>query len=318
MECILLGSGGMMPLPHRFLTALMVRLGGVSYLFDAGEGAQINLKRAGLGIKSLSVIAVSHLHADHCLGIPGLLMLRSQVPDPGPLVILGPAGIKEFISQVQRTLDFFINYSIRFVEWDERAPETAYEDEQIQIKWAPLKHATTCVGYRLEEHPRPGRFSVKAARTLGVPEGLLWGKLQRGESVALENGIVIQPRQVLGPGRPGRCICYAVDTTVTKSLYGLCRDVDMAFLDGMFHPLEQEEADRKAHMTVDNAARVAKRAGAKRAVLVHTSPRYREEDVNGLDEAAKGMFERAEIGRDLNRYTLSPSSDSPSISARTL
>ena len=308
MECILLGAGGMMPLPHRFLTALMVRLGGVSYLFDAGEGVQINLKRAGLGIKSLSVIAVSHLHADHCLGIPGLLMLRSQVPDPEPLVILGPAGIKEFISQVHRTLGFFINYSVRFVEWDEYAPETAYSDDRIQIKWSPLKHTTTCVGYRLEEHPRPGRFSVKTAKALGVPEGMLWGKLQRGESVTLKNGTVIQPGQVLGPGRPGRSICYAVDTTLTKSLYGLCRDVDMAFLEGMFHPLEQEEADHKAHMTVDNAARIAKRAGAQRAVLVHTSPRYREEDMNRLEKAAKGRFESAEIGRDLNRYVISPAS----------
>ena len=234
-------------------------------------------------------------------------MLRSQVPDPGPLVILGPAGIKEFISQVQRTLDFFINYSIRFVEWDERAPETAYEDEQVRIRWAPLKHTTTCVGYRLEEHPRPGRFDVKAARTLGVPEGRLWGKLQRGESVALDHGGVIHPRQVLGPGRPGRSICYAVDTAVTKALYSLCRDVDMAFLDGMFHPLEQEEAVRKAHMTVDDAARVANRAGAKRVVLVHTSPRYREEDIPGLEEAAKRRFEGAEIGRDLDSYVLGPS-----------
>jgi len=306
MECILLGSGGMMPLPHRFLTGLMVRLNGVSYLFDAGEGAQIHLKRAGLGIKSLGVIAVSHLHADHCLGIPGLLMLRAQVPDPGPLTILGPAGIKEFIVQVQRTLDFFINYPVRFVEWEEGSPETAYDDDQIRITWAPLKHTATCVGYRMEEHPRPGKFNAKAARGLGVPEGPLWGKLQKDESVTLEDGMVIQPAQVLGPARPGRAICYAVDTAVIKSLYGLCQDVDMAFLDGMFHPGDQQEADRKAHMTVDDAARIAKRAGAKRAVLVHISPRYREADLQELDEAAKRRFDQAEIGRDLNRYVISP------------
>jgi len=301
-----LGSGGMMPLPYRFLTGLMVRLGRVSYLFDAGEGAQIQLKRAGLGIKALSVIAVSHLHADHCLGIPGLLMLRAQVPDPGPLTILGPIGIKEFVDQVRRTLDFFINYPIRFVEWEEGSPENAYEDNQVRIKWAPLRHTTACVGYRMEEHPRPGKFNAKAARGLDVPEGPLWGKLQKGQSVTLENGVAIQPAQVLGPARPGRSICYAVDTAVTRSLYGLCQDVDMAFLDGMFHPRDQEEADRKAHMTVDDAARIAKRAGARRAVLVHLSPRYREEDLPGLEEAAKQRFDGAEIGRDLNRYTLSP------------
>jgi ribonuclease Z len=307
MECILLGSGGMMPLPHRFLAGLMVRLGGVSYLFDAGEGAQIQLRRAGLGIKALSVIAVSHLHGDHCLGIPGLLMLRAQVPDPGSLTILGPKGIKAFIDQVQGTLGFFVNYPVRFVEWEEGSPtDTAYEDHQIRITWAPLKHTVTCVGYRMEEHPRPGKFKAKTARGLGVPEGPLWGKLQKGESVTLENGEVVRPDQVLGPMRPGRAICYAVDTAVTKSLYGLCRNVDMAFLDGMFHPRDQEEADRKLHMTVDEAARIAKRAGAEQAVLVHLSPRYREGDLPGLEEAAKTRFDNAEIGRDLNRYTISP------------
>jgi ribonuclease Z len=296
----------MMPLPHRFLTGLMVRLGGVSYLFDAGEGAQIQLKRAGLGIKALSVIAVSHLHADHCLGIPGLLMLRAQVPDPGPLTILGPRGIKEFVDQVRRTLDFFINYPIRFVEWEEGSPENAYEDSQVRITWAPLRHTTACVGYRMEEHPRPGKFNAKAARGLEVPEGPLWGKLQKGQSVTLENGVAIQPAQVLGPARPGRAICYAVDTAVTKSLYGLCRDVDMAFLDGMFHPRDQEEAGRKLHMTVDDAARIAQRAGAERAVLVHISPRYREEDLLGLEESAKQRFDGAKIGRDLDRYRIRP------------
>lgn len=306
MECILLGSGGMMPLPYRFLSALLVRLGGVSYLFDAGEGAQIQLKRGGLGIKALSVIAVSHLHADHCLGIPGLLMLRAQVPDVGPLTILGPKGIKEFVHQAERTLGFFINYPVRFVEWEEGSQDTAHEDHMVRITWAPLKHTVACVGYRMEEHPRPGKFNAKAARELGVPEGPFWERLQKGESVTLEEGRVVQPAQVLGSARPGRAICYAVDTAVTKSLYGLCRDVDMSFLDGMFHPRDQEEADRKAHMSVDDAARIAKRAGVRRAVLVHLSPRYRDEDLPGLEAAAKQRFDGAEIGRDLNRYTISP------------
>ncbi len=124
--------------------------------------------------------------------------------------------------------------------------------------------------------------------------------------MTLQNGVTIQPAQVLGPERPVRSICYGVDTAVTKSLYRLCQDVDMAFLDGMFHPRDQEEADRKYHMTVDDAAHIAKRAGAKRAVLVHLSPRYREEDLPGLEEAAKSRFDGAEIGRDLNRYAISP------------
>src|SRR5512139_3944331 len=100
MECVLLGSGGMMPMPYRFLTSLAVRHQGQLYLFDAGEGCQINMKKAKVGIKSLRLLALSHLHADHCLGLPGLLMLRAQVTDPGPLTILGPPGIERFVSQL--------------------------------------------------------------------------------------------------------------------------------------------------------------------------------------------------------------------------
>src|SRR4030043_744065 len=112
MECVLLGSGGMMPMPGRFLTSVVVRLQGQLYIFDAGEGCQINLKKAKLGIKSLRLIAVSHLHGDHCLGLPGLLMMRAQVVNPGPLTIVGPPGIERFVSDLRELLGFYINYSI--------------------------------------------------------------------------------------------------------------------------------------------------------------------------------------------------------------
>ena len=169
MDCVLLGSGGMMPMHYRSLTSLVVRHQGQLYLFDAGEGCQINLKKAKLGIKPLRVLAVSHLHGDHCLGLPGLLMLRAQVPDPDALTILGPPGVERFVSLLQELLNFYINYPIRFVEWHETSPELAYEDELVRILWGPLKHTTRCLGYRLEEHPRPGKFRPEAAQALGVP-----------------------------------------------------------------------------------------------------------------------------------------------------
>ena len=304
MECVLLGSGGMMPMPYRFLTSLMTRLRGQLYVFDAGEGSQINLKKAGLGIKSLRAIAISHLHGDHCLGLPGLLMLRPQVTDPAPITIVGPPGIERFVSQLHELLGFFINYPLHFVEWHETSPEVAYEDELVRITWAPLTHTTLCLGYRLEEHRRPGRFRPEEAEALGVPRGLFWRRLQHGETIILDNGMTISPQQVVGPPRSGRLICYAVDTRPTQTLYRLCQDVDIAFLDGMFLPEHLVEAEEKGHMTVGEAARVASQAGARRAVLVHISPRYKEEDVEKLAGAAAQEFERAEIGRDLGRYTI--------------
>ena len=179
-----------------------------------------------------------------------------------------------------------------------------YEDELVRILWGPLKHTTLCLGYRLEEHPRPGKFKPEAAKALGIPYGPLWGKLQRGEAVTLDRGDTISPNQVLGPPRPGRKICYAVDTQPNKVLYRLCQDVDLAFLDSMFLPEHHEEAEAQAHMTADDAARVAARAGARRAVLVHISPRYTEEDREKFVEAAKKRFENTEIGSDLQQFTI--------------
>ena len=293
-----------MPMPGRFLTSVAVRLQGQIYLFDAGEGCQINLKKTKLGIKPLRVMAVSHLHGDHCLGVPGLLMMRAQVPDAGSLTILGPPGIERFIRQLHESLDFYLDYPLNFLEWNEGRPEVAYEDEWVRILWGPLSHTTRCLGYRLEEHPRPGKFKTETAKALGVPYGPLWGKLQRGESITLDEGSTISPNQVLGPPRPGRKICYAVDTRPNKFLYRLCQDVDLAFLDGMFLPEHQEQAEARGHMTADDAARVAGRAGVRRAVLVHISPRYTEEDMGKFLDAAKGRFENAEMGADLQEFSI--------------
>jgi ribonuclease Z len=192
---------------------------------------------------------------------------------------------------------------LEFVEWEETSAEVAYQDDLVRILWAPLKHTTLCLGYRLEEHPRPGKFRPDAARALGVPPGPLFGKLQGGETVTLPDGRTIAPEQVLGTPRPGRHISYAVDTRPTKSLYRLCKDADIAFLDGMFLPEHEEDAGAKGHMTVDNAARVALRAGVRRAILVHISPRYQgEEDEAQLSKAATERFDRDEMGRDFGVY----------------
>ncbi len=314
MECVLLGSGGMMPMPSRYLTSVVVRHEGGLYMFDAGEGAQIVLKRSKLGIKGLRVIAISHLHGDHCLGVPGLLMMRAQVPEPGPLTILGPPGIERFLTHTREALGYFINFPISFVEWGESRGEVAYEDEVVRIIWAPLAHTVLCLGYRLEEHPRPGKFRPGAALALGIPKGPLWGRLQAGQDVTMEDGTIISPTQVLGPSRPGRSICYAVDTRPTKSLYRICKGADLGFLDGMFLPEHDEEAVAKGHMTVDDAARVASRAGLCRAILVHISPRYDNEgDMKLLAEAASRRFHRAEMGIDLGVYPVPyPDQDSSS------
>jgi len=305
MECVLLGTGGMMPMPDRLLTSLAVRLGGSCYLFDAGEGVQLGLKRTHLGVAGLKVVAISHLHADHCLGLPGLLMLRAQIAHPGPLTILGPPGLCDFVRQNHAILQFHINYPIHCVEWQSQEAAVAYQDHQVRILWQPLEHTRFCLGFRLEEPPRPGKFHPERARAMGIPEGPHWGRLQRGEAVSSPSGMCVTPDQVLGPPRRGRHLCYAVDTRPCAGLEMLCREVDLAFVEGMFLPEDGRHADAKGHLTVVEAADVVHRSGARRAVLVHISPRYTAEDLPTLEKAARERFGAAHIGRDFERYPVS-------------
>jgi len=291
-------------MPYRMLTSMAVRLNGQIYLFDAGEGTQLNWKKLRLGVRGLSLIAVTHLHADHCLGVPGLMMMRAQMEEAGPLTILGPPGIEEFIRQNQRILEYYLNYPLSFIEWSEESSELAYENDQVRIFWHPLRHTRFCLGYRLEERERPGRFNPGKAMALGVPAGPLWGKLQRGESVVGEEGKVVTPERVLGPPRPGRCVAFVVDTRPTKGIYRLCDKADMAFMEGMFLPEHAAHADEKGHMTVEEGARIAARAGVGRAVLVHISPRYEEDELEKLEAAARGQFPNAGMGRDMDIYTI--------------
>lgn len=298
LDCFLLGTGGMAPMPDRLLVSLAVRLKGAVYLFDAGEGTQLGWKKLRIGIRGARLIAVSHLHADHCLGIPGIMMLRAQLEQPGPLTILGPPGIERFILEIRAVLDFYINYPVRFVEWKEGAGELAFEDEHARIFWEPMRHTRFCLGYRFEERERPGSFNPEKASRLKVPKGPLWGKLQRGESVALPGGGIVAPAQVMGPARRGRHIAYVVDTRPNKGIYRLCNRVDLAFIEGMFLPEHAKEAGEKGHMTVLEASAIAARAGAAQAVLVHVSPRYKDEDLESLETEAHKRFDRACVGRD--------------------
>jgi ribonuclease Z len=304
VDCILLGTGGMMPLPDRLLSSLAVRLSGRIYLFDAGEGTQLGWKRAQLAFRGFKLLAVTHLHADHCLGVPGLLMLRAQMDDPEPFTILGPPGIRSFLEEAQKALGFYLNYPIHFIEWSDSSESLAYQDDLVRILWQPLKHTRFCLGYRLEEHERPGRFNPGRAVQLGIPKGPLWGKLQMGQEIILENGRAIKPCQVLGPARSGRHLAYVVDTRPTKALYTLCSDVDIAFVEGMFLPEHAEHADIKGHMTVIEASRLARRAGVKQAILVHISPRYSGEDLQQLENKAREAFETIRVGRDLDVYSI--------------
>jgi ribonuclease Z len=304
VECVVLGYGGMMPMPLRMTTSVLVRRDGRMLLLDAGEGIQLSLKRGGLGIRGLDAVALTHLHADHVLGLPGIMMFRAQCDEPGPLMIVGPPGIERFVRHTLDDLKYHINFNMQFTEWNKESDRVAWTWNGAALVWEPLEHSAFCLGYRVEEPERPGRFDPERATALGVPPGPLRGRLQAGETVDAGGGRLVAPEEVLGPRRRGRIAAFATDTRPCDGLRRLCAGADLAFVEGMFADAHREDAVEKRHMTAAEAARVAADAGVGRLVLVHVSPRYTFEDERTLAAEAGAFFARSEVAKALETYAI--------------
>ena len=291
-----LGCGGMMPLPYRHLTSVLVRREGELFLFDGGEGTQVSLRRLNLKWKKINAVFVSHTHADHVTGLPGILMLSSQVDRDDPLYIYGPPKIAEYIESSRRVLDMYINYPI--VVREITAPCVVHEGDGFYIRAFPLQHTKTCVGYTLEELDRPGQFDPEAARRLNVPCGPLWSKLQSGQSVQAADGTAVQPEQVLGPSRPGRKFSYITDTLYLPSIAQEVKGSDLLICEGMFAEAVADQAREKKHMTARQAAVIARDAQAKKLALIHYSPRYTDYELQVLQKEASEVFSQTVLTKD--------------------
>ena len=296
LEAFVLGCGGMMPLPYRHLTSVLVRREGDLFLFDGGEGTQVSLRRLNLKWKKINAIFVSHTHADHVTGLPGILMLSSQVDRDEPLYIYGPPKIAEYIESSRKVLDMYINYPIIVKEIT--APCICHEGDGFYIRAFPLEHTKTCVGYTLEELPRPGEFHPEKARELKVPCGPLWAKLQAGFEVEAEDGSIVIPEQVLGAQRSGRKISYVTDTLYLDSIAKEVKGSDLLFCEGMFAKDFEDQAKEKKHMTSTQAAQIAKDANVKKMALIHYSPRYNDYELKDLLTEAQSVFPETVLSKD--------------------
>jgi len=287
----------MMPLPQRHLTSLLLRREGDIYLFDAGEGTQVALRRLNLRWKKIAAIFISHTHADHVTGLPGLLMLSSQVDRDEPLYIYGPPRIVDYIEGNRRVLDMYINYEL--VVREIAAPCVCHQGEGFQVRAFPLRHTKTCVGYTFEEERRPGAFHPEQAKALGVPMGPLWSRLQAGETIKLADGREIRPDQVLGPSRSSRKVGFITDTAYFPEMATEVGGCDLLVCEGMFERALAADALEKRHMTAEQAAMVARDAGGvKRLALIHFSPRYTDHDLRQLQEEAAAIFPATILARD--------------------
>lgn len=302
LEAFVLGSGGMMPLPGRALTSVLVRREGELFLFDCGEGTQVSLRRLNLRWKKITAIFISHTHADHVTGLPGILMLSSQVDRDDPLVICGPPRIREFVEAMRRTLDMYINYEIVVKEIDGAAE--AFAGDGYRISSHPLVHTKPCLAWCLDEDMRPGVFYPQKAEALGVPRGPMWSALQDGSPVRLDDGRTVHPREVLGERRRGRKFCFATDTVAAPGLAEFARGSDLFVCEGMFDSELAETAAEKRHLTAAQAARIAREAGVRRLGLIHYSPRYADRELKRLLGEAKEIFPETFLCRDLQHVNL--------------
>jgi ribonuclease Z len=297
LEAFVLGCGGMMPLPGRHLTSVLLRREGELFLFDCGEGTQVSLRRLNLRWKKISVIFISHTHADHVTGIPGLLMLSSQVDRDDPLYIIGPPRIAEYIESNRRILDMYINYEI--IVQEITAPGIVYKGDGFHVRCFPLKHTKPCYGYTLEEEMRPGEFHPEKAQALNIPMGKLWGKLQKGETIQTPDGKEVKPEDVMGEPRMGRKFSFVTDSLAFPEISTHVTGSDLFVCEGMFEQALAEDARDKKHMTAAEAARLAASStDVKKLALIHYSPRYTEYELKQLLTEAQEIFPNTVLTKD--------------------
>lgn len=289
-----LGTGGSLPTRNRNPSAVMVNREGELILFDCGEGTQQQMMRAKTGMMSLSSIFVSHFHADHFLGIPGLIQTMSFLGRKEPLTIYGPEGTGEFIELFKALGYFNLKYEIRGVEL---SPGDTVKGESYVVRALKTEHSIPSLGYALVENPRPGRFNREKAVEFGVPPGPLFAKLQRGSPVEVD-GRFVRPEEVMGIPRPGRTIVYTGDTRPCKAVLEASRDADLLIHDGSFADEMADWAEESMHSTAGEVAALAKEAGVRKLVLTHISSRYTD-DVEPILKDSKKVFENVIVAEDL-------------------
>lgn len=294
LDVCLLGCGGTMPLPGRWLTSLVLRVNGHSLLIDAGEGTQIAAREAGCSFKNLDTICLTHLHADHTAGLPGLLLTMGNMDRTEPVTLIGPRGAKRLL-EVVKIIAPEVVFPVWVIELEPNTRQTIPLGDW-EITAFPVNHTVPCFGYQATV-PRAGKFDPQKATALGIPRPL-WKKLQSGESV---EGFT--PEQVLGPPRRGIKLVYATDTRPAKALYQCAHEADLLICEGMYGEGDKlAKAKETCHMTFQEAAKTALRSGAKELWLTHFSPSLsRPEDY--LSQA-KAIFPNTSLGSSGRRVTL--------------
>ena len=293
LDLVFLGTSASAPTASRGASATLLRRGGDRILVDCGEGTQRQLLRSDAGLVDLEHVFLTHLHADHVLGLPGMLKTFALRGREVPMTVYGPSGT----AALMRALGIVIGRLTYPFEVVELRAGAVVERDDYRLETFAVAHGRSSVGYALREDDRPGRFDVAAADALGVPDGPSRGALQRGEVVSLDDGRVVRPEDVLGPPRRGRTIVLTGDTAPTPSVVEAARGADVLVHEATFLVDERERARETDHSTTEDAAGVAREAGVQLLALTHLSARYAGSEV--AEEAAR-IFPSTVVPRDFD------------------
>ena len=288
-----LGTSGSAPTAQRATSATLIRRGGDRLLIDCGEGTQRQLLRSNVGLVDLEEVLLTHFHADHYLGLPGMLKTFALRGREVPLTLYGPPGLRDLLTSLQRVFGK-LTYPLETIELSAGDVITRGDYE---IRAFAVDHGPQALGYLLAETARPGRFDVAVADSLGVPAGRERGALQRGEAVTLAGGETVRPEQVLGPTRPGRSLAVTGDTAPAASVVDAVAGVDLLVHEATFCADERQRARETGHSTAAEAALAARAAGVRLLALTHISSRY---SGNEAADEARQLFPDTVVPRDFD------------------
>ena len=299
MKIVLLGTSSAVPTLTRGLSSTALIREGDVFLFDCGEGTQLQLMRSGVKRSRIHSIFIGHLHGDHLYGIAGLLSTLHLDGRETPLNVFGPEGIRTFLHAAFRTTEDKFGFKLTVQEFPRGYRGRVLDEEEFYVDALPLDHSIFCLGWRFQEKDKPGIFNLERAQELGIPRGPLYGRLQHGESITLPDGKIITPDMVLGPPRQGQSVAYCLDTQFSERSIQLADKCTTLIHETTFGPDTVDMARERKHSTMEDAARVAKEAGAANLIATHFSSRYDGRQIAQIGDEARNVFENIVLGKDL-------------------
>ncbi len=299
LRIIFLGTGGSWPTMKRNVTSVALKRAGEIILFDCGEGTQRQFQKSNLSYMQISKIFITHYHGDHFLGLPGIIQTMQLNDRDTPLYIYGPKGLNKLLEQILKLGYFKPNYPIISNEVDE-GDILNFDGYKINI--IRVKHGIPALAYSFIENMRPGKFNKPKAQSMDIPEGPLFNKLQKGETIILKNNKKITPKMVLGPPRKGRKIVISGDTKPIKEMIDFAKDADILIHEATFESELKDIAKDYGHTTAYQAAEIAKKANVEKLFLIHLSPRYL--DYKLIEKDARKIFKDSFVPKDFEEIEI--------------